>query len=171
MDSFHLKPLSSAGIPGAMDKARQYRLLGEPASATHSLDQAYDRATTGDRRDLLWDIWTQQAWIRAHELDESGEARRMLGHARSALQQLGTSDPLPENCVIMIGTDGVWEMFNEQQKHYGKERMRRIMREHHARPAKEIAAALEADLAEYRGVQVPADDVTFVIIKLMGGMN
>ena len=33
MDSFHIKPLSPAGIPGALDKARQYRLLGEPGTA------------------------------------------------------------------------------------------------------------------------------------------
>ena len=33
MDEFELKPLTAAGIPGAIDKAKQYRLLNEPAAA------------------------------------------------------------------------------------------------------------------------------------------
>jgi hypothetical protein len=33
MDSFELKPLTAAGIPGAIDKAKQYRLLNEPGTA------------------------------------------------------------------------------------------------------------------------------------------
>jgi hypothetical protein len=33
MDSFELKPLSAAGVAGAIDKARQYRLLNEPGTA------------------------------------------------------------------------------------------------------------------------------------------
>ena len=75
------------------------------------------------------------------------------------------TDALPANSVVIIGTDGVWEMANEQQELYGKERMQRVVREHHALPASGIAAALEADLATFRGAQNTADDVTFVIIK------
>jgi len=79
-----------------------------------------------------------------------------------------TTDPLPPESVIVIGTDGVWEMFDEgQQQQYGKERMQHIVREHHARPAKDIAAALEADLSRFAGGCNPADDVTFVIVKLV----
>lgn len=33
MDQFQLKPLSVAGIPGAIEKAKQYRLLNEPGTA------------------------------------------------------------------------------------------------------------------------------------------
>ncbi|MEO6594959.1 MAG: hypothetical protein ABIP94_09435 [Planctomycetota bacterium] len=33
MDSFQLKPLTPAGIAGAIDKAKQYRLLNEPGTA------------------------------------------------------------------------------------------------------------------------------------------
>jgi sigma-B regulation protein RsbU (phosphoserine phosphatase) len=75
-------------------------------------------------------------------------------------------ESLPVNSVIIIGTDGVWEMFNEQDEQYGKERMERVVRENHVRSAAEIATALENDLALFRGVRAPADDVTFVIIKL-----
>ncbi len=76
-----------------------------------------------------------------------------------------TGHPLTPGCIMLIGTDGVWEMHNEARDLYGKDRMREVMRTHHAKSAKEIAAALEADLAAYRGAQNPLDDVTFVIIK------
>ncbi len=33
MDDFQLKPLSAAGVAGALDKATQYRLLNEPGTA------------------------------------------------------------------------------------------------------------------------------------------
>ena len=76
-----------------------------------------------------------------------------------------TTDALPADAVIIVGTDGVWEMANEQEQQYGKERMQRIVRDHHAQPAAQIAAALEADLATFRGAKVPIDDVTFVVVK------
>jgi serine phosphatase RsbU (regulator of sigma subunit) len=56
-------------------------------------------------------------------------------------------------------------MFNEQRQQYGKERMQNILKAHHASPAAQIAAALEADLARFRGAENTADDVTFVIVK------
>jgi phosphoserine phosphatase RsbU/P len=95
-----------------------------------------------------------------------------LGIMDSADYQEYTSDSLPIDSVIAIGTDGVWEMYNEQHDQYGKTRLRSVMRENHTRPAAEIAAALESDLAGYRGGQHPVDDVTFVIIKFLPkGMN
>lgn len=79
----------------------QARVLHEPASATRSLDQAHDRATTAGRHELTWDICSEQARIRAAELDES-EARRLLGHARSALQSLRTADPRPAAAIQSV---------------------------------------------------------------------
>jgi sigma-B regulation protein RsbU (phosphoserine phosphatase) len=73
--------------------------------------------------------------------------------------------PLTTGCVMAIGTDGVWEMQNENEDQYGKDRLREILKAHHAQTSKEIAAALEADLAKFRGAQTTLDDVTFVIIK------
>jgi sigma-B regulation protein RsbU (phosphoserine phosphatase) len=75
------------------------------------------------------------------------------------------TDALPPECVIIVGTDGVWEMANEKQEHYGKARMQRVVRDHHRSSAAQIAAALESDLAAFRGAHTPEDDVTFVIVK------
>jgi serine phosphatase RsbU (regulator of sigma subunit) len=88
-----------------------------------------------------------------------------LGVAMGVEYKDYTSDPLGPDSVVIIGTDGVWEMMNEQQKAYGKERMQRVVRDHHAKPAAGIAAALEADLTAFHGARTPADDVTFVILK------
>ncbi len=77
------------------------------------------------------------------------------------------SEPLTPGSVLVIGTDGVWEMHNEKQEQYGKDRLRDVIRRHCASTAKEIAALLEADLADFRGSQSPNDDVTFVIVKFL----
>jgi sigma-B regulation protein RsbU (phosphoserine phosphatase) len=77
------------------------------------------------------------------------------------------SDPLTPGSILVIGTDGVWEMQNEQQQQYGKDRLREVIRANSTSTAKEIAASLEADLAAFRGSQSPNDDVTFVIVKFL----
>jgi phosphoserine phosphatase RsbU/P len=77
------------------------------------------------------------------------------------------SEPLTPGSVLVIGTDGVWEMLNEQQQQYGKDRLREVIRAHCASTAREIAVSLEADLAAFRGSQSPNDDVTFVIVKFL----
>jgi len=69
--------------------------------------------------------------------------------------------------VLLIGTDGIWEMPNSQNQQYGKDRLREVVRRNHMKPAAEIAAALEADLAAYRGTVAQKDDVTFVVAKVL----
>jgi sigma-B regulation protein RsbU (phosphoserine phosphatase) len=75
------------------------------------------------------------------------------------------SDPLSLGSVMVVGTDGVWEMMNEAEEQYGKDRLRAVMRAHHGSGAKQIADAIQTDLAAYRGAREPADDVTFVVVK------
>jgi serine phosphatase RsbU (regulator of sigma subunit) len=102
---------------------------------------------------------------------QSGSSRSLdggdlpLGITPAIQYEEFTTDALPAKSVIIIGTDGIWEMANERHEQYGKERMQRIVREHHASPAAKIAEALEADLAVFRGAHTPEDDVTFVIVK------
>ena len=81
------------------------------------------------------------------------------------------SDSLEPGAVLIIGTDGIWEMLNDRQEQYGKDRLREIIRANCASSAKEIAAALEADLTNFRGSQTPNDDVTFVIVKFLSDVS
>lgn len=68
--------------------------------------------------------------------------------------------------LILMGTDGIWEMHNEEKKLYGKARLREFMKKHHARASKEIAVELQKELDEFRGAARAEDDVTFVIVKM-----
>jgi phosphoserine phosphatase RsbU/P len=90
-----------------------------------------------------------------------------LGLMEGTLYEEYISTPLPENAVMVIGTDGVWEMFNENKKQYGKARLQAVIHDNHTKTAAQIGAALEADLKAYRGKANPIDDVTFVIIKFL----
>jgi sigma-B regulation protein RsbU (phosphoserine phosphatase) len=89
-----------------------------------------------------------------------------LGIFESSEYREFVSQPLPPGAVLMLGTDGVWEMFNDRKEQYGKQRLRELIRRHSGGAAAEISEALEADLAAFRGVVASADDVTFVVIKL-----
>jgi phosphoserine phosphatase RsbU/P len=100
-----------------------------------------------------------------HELEGGGLP---LGVMENTDYEEYTSEPLPLNGILLIGTDGVWEMFNEKKDQYGKDRLRDVMRAHHEKPAAMISAALNADLAAFRGLEIPADDVTFVVVRFNG---
>jgi len=67
---------------------------------------------------------------------------------------------------IEIGTDGVWEMQNEEGVLYGKERLYEFIRENAHLPASEISSRLYEVLDRFRGSGGQDDDVTFVIIKV-----
>ena len=73
---------------------------------------------------------------------------------------------LPPGVVLVIGTDGIWETYDADDRKYGKDRLREIIRRHHAQAAAGIAAAIQADLAAFRGICAATDDVTFVVVKI-----
>jgi serine phosphatase RsbU (regulator of sigma subunit) len=99
-----------------------------------------------------------------HEL-EGGDMP--LGVMTDLTYQEYSCEPLAVNSVLAIGTDGVWELFNAAGEMYGKTRLQAVIRKHHAGSAAEIRVALEADLAAFRGLENPVDDITFVIIKFV----
>ncbi len=99
-----------------------------------------------------------------HEL-EGGDLP--LGLSLDIDYQEYASPSLSPHSVVVIGTDGVWEMFDASKAQYGKDRLQSIIRKNHSRTAAQIGAALEADLADFRGVEIPIDDVTFVVIKFL----
>ncbi|MDC3237357.1 SpoIIE family protein phosphatase [bacterium] len=68
--------------------------------------------------------------------------------------------------VVLIGTDGIWEMRNEADEMYGKEILKEIIRANYSAPAKEIVTMITDDLKKFRGNKQPEDDVTMVVIKV-----
>lgn len=81
---------------------------------------------------------------------EYEESKRMLG--------LGQ--------IILIGTDGIWEMRNEQGEMFGKQRLKKILRDNSSLPAAEIVALIDDALAQFRGPEQFEDDITLVVIRV-----
>ena len=46
------------------------------------------------------------------------------------------------NQVILIGTDGIWEMRNDQGEMFGKDRLKKIMPDNSSATAKEMLAVI-----------------------------
>ena len=68
--------------------------------------------------------------------------------------------------VVLIGTDGIWEMRNEAGEMYGKQRLKKIIRTNYTTTAKEIMTIITDNLKMFRGNKQPEDDVTMVVIKV-----
>lgn len=69
-------------------------------------------------------------------------------------------------CIVMIGTDGIWETHNEEKRMFGKERLMDVIRSSAAEPSKEILRRILAELKAFRGDVEQEDDVTVVLIKM-----
>jgi len=68
--------------------------------------------------------------------------------------------------IILIGTDGIWEMRNTAGEMFGKQRLIETIRSNHSASAGELLASIINALAKFRGSQAPEDDVTMVVIKV-----
>ncbi|RZW24690.1 MAG: HAMP domain-containing protein [Desulfobulbaceae bacterium] len=68
--------------------------------------------------------------------------------------------------TILIGTDGIWEMRNEKGEMFGKERLKKILRENSSLPAAEMVLLIDDALANFRGGAQFEDDITLVVIRV-----
>jgi sigma-B regulation protein RsbU (phosphoserine phosphatase) len=69
--------------------------------------------------------------------------------------------------IILIGTDGIWEMRNEQGEMFGKERLKKILRENSSLSATEMVLVIDDALGNFRGRAQFEDDITLVVIKVV----
>ena len=69
--------------------------------------------------------------------------------------------------IIMVGTDGIWEMHNNENEMFGKQRLQECIRANRDAPARQIVEAVFAELSKFRGERQPEDDVTMVVIKVL----
>jgi serine phosphatase RsbU (regulator of sigma subunit) len=70
----------------------------------------------------------------------------------------------PGQVVVMV-TDGVWETHNPEEKLFGKDRLRQVIRQNAARSSQEIIDAVMTALDEFRKAADVKDDATIVVIK------
>jgi sigma-B regulation protein RsbU (phosphoserine phosphatase) len=68
--------------------------------------------------------------------------------------------------VIVIGTDGIWEMHNAGGEMFGKDGLREIIRAHASAPANGILGAITDALNRFRGGHACEDDITMVVVKV-----
>jgi sigma-B regulation protein RsbU (phosphoserine phosphatase) len=68
--------------------------------------------------------------------------------------------------VILIGTDGIWEMHNKAGDMFGKKGLREIIRNNHRASARQIVDTVTDALDQFRGDEAPEDDITLVVIKV-----
>ena len=68
--------------------------------------------------------------------------------------------------VIIIGTDGIWEMNNPAGEMFGKEALMEIIRSNHTASARQIVNTVIGVLDQFRGDEAPMDDITMVVIKV-----
>ncbi len=71
------------------------------------------------------------------------------------------------NQIILIGTDGIWEMRNEFGEMFGKEKLKMIIRNNSSATAQEISTVITGALADFRGGRQLEDDVTMVVLKVV----
>ena len=68
--------------------------------------------------------------------------------------------------LLIIGSDGVWELENEQQQRFGKNRVKKIIRDHHNLQPSEIIKKITDEITLFRGHAEQMDDITLVVIAL-----
>ena len=70
--------------------------------------------------------------------------------------------------IIAIGTDGIWEAFDNDGHMFGKNRLRELIQKHADSPAEDILSAVYDGLHTFTSGTKSADDITLVIIKVDG---
>lgn len=68
--------------------------------------------------------------------------------------------------IVLIGTDGIWEMHNKAGEMFGKEALMEIIRGYRKAPARRIVDAVTEALDRFRENEAPEDDITMVVIKV-----
>jgi len=124
--------------------------------------------------------WTQRkvCWVRAgHDPallydSNTGEFDELKGHGLAlgvdyTFEYEEFDRTLAPGQIVLIGTDGIWEMHDESGELFGKDRLKEIIRSNASSTAKEIIAAIYDGLSKYRGTKQPEDDITMVVIKVL----
>jgi phosphoserine phosphatase RsbU/P len=73
---------------------------------------------------------------------------------------------LPDTAVMVIGTDGIWEMSNNQDRRFGKSALKEIIKRHARQSARSIINIITEELDEFRGDRESQDDITMVVLKV-----
>ena len=89
-----------------------------------------------------------------------------LGVTDDARFDINRRSDLQAGQMIIIGTDGIWEMHSESGEMFGKERLKALIREHAQGTSAQLIDALTSSLAAFQGAADQLDDITIAAIKI-----
>jgi serine phosphatase RsbU (regulator of sigma subunit) len=96
----------------------------------------------------------------------AGEKGLPLGLVKEAEYKISQRD-IRAGQVLVLATDGIWEVMNPEGEMFGRDRMNHIIKRHASMPSKEIQQTLLEALSRYRRDGAVRDDMTLVIIKIL----
>jgi len=102
----------------------------------------------------------------ADNFEEHEQSGFPLGIMQDSEYEEYSYQPLRPGQIIVVGTDGIWEMPNADGDMFGKDRLRDIIRRTAHLTAAGIVEAIIDDLKQFRGARRPSDDVTLVVMKM-----
>ena len=70
--------------------------------------------------------------------------------------------------VVVVGTDGIWEARNPENRLFGKDRFKQLIAARAGHSAAELADHIMASVRDFTGPRPREDDVTIVVFKLTG---
>ena len=108
-------------------------------------------------------------------LDAAGNVRQTLVSDQPPLgisedQDYATYEaPLSHGDVVVLVTDGITETRASDKTQFGEERLFAVIKQQITKPATEIVDEIFTAIQSFRGADVPADDLTVVIVKRLNG--
>jgi sigma-B regulation protein RsbU (phosphoserine phosphatase) len=73
--------------------------------------------------------------------------------------------PVPEGTVILIGTDGAWEVENDSGKRLGKKRVEEVLQQSVSLSPAKIVESIVSETRQFRGEVHQKDDITLLALK------
>lgn len=74
---------------------------------------------------------------------------------------------IPEGTVVLIGTDGTWEVENESGERFGKTRVKKVLQESSSLSSEKIVNRIISGTEKFRGEVRPNDDITLLVLKFL----
>jgi len=100
--------------------------------------------------------------------DLYGKGGPALGIAEQASYEENQKNGLSSGQIIVLATDGVWEARNKKDTMFGKKPLYDIIRQNANAAAKDILDKCFQSLEEFQSGSLREDDITMVVIKIVG---
>ncbi len=94
-----------------------------------------------------------------------------LGVTEQAVFEENERTGLTPGQIIVLATDGVWEARNKEGDMFGKEPLYQIIRQNRNAVAEDILGICFQTLEEFQTGAMREDDITMVVIKIVGSEN